>query len=212
MGKKISQFIICLSVLTILSACRLSANFYEIDKGKFYRSAQLTPEELELAIEKVAIKTVINLRGASPGSDWFDDEKAVLDKHGVAHINIRMSAKRLPHKKDLQALIEAYETAERPLLVHCKAGADRAGEASAIYLMDYMGKSRAKALKMLTPKFYHFAAFMPAKRYFIRKYEGADWAKNEYDPCKDKYNYYDQEKYCTGTYSEEEALEVDDDT
>ncbi len=212
MGQKIIKLVVCLGMLSALNACRLSANFYEIDKGKFYRSAQLTPEELELAIEKVGIKTVINLRGASPGSDWFDDEKAVLDRFGVTHINIKMSAKRLPHKKDLQALIEAYETAERPLLVHCKAGADRAGEASAIYLMDYMGKSRSKALKMLTPKFYHFAAFMPAKRYFIRKYEGPDWAKNEYDPCKEKYSYYDQTKYCTGSDTSDVADDADDDT
>src|SRR5690242_684397 len=46
------------------SIVRLSKNFYEVDPGKFYRSAQLSPTELKDVVDKYGIKTVISLRGA----------------------------------------------------------------------------------------------------------------------------------------------------
>ena len=82
--------------------------------------------------------------------------------------------------------------------MHCDGGADRAGEASAIYQIEYMGKSSAEALEMLTLRYRHFSWWKPAMRYFIERYRGEDWLLNEYDPCSDEYDYYDRAKYCSG--------------
>ncbi len=82
--------------------------------------------------------------------------------------------------------------------MHCDGGADRAGEASAIYQIEYMGKSRAEALEMLTLRYRHLSWLKPAKRYFIERYRGEDWLRNEYNPCSDEYEYYDKVKYCGG--------------
>jgi protein tyrosine/serine phosphatase len=38
-----------------------------------------------------------------------------------------MSDKALPQRETLLTLIETFREAEAPLLIHCKAGADRAG-------------------------------------------------------------------------------------
>jgi hypothetical protein len=44
---------------------------------------------------------------------------------------------------------------------------------------------------MLTPKYHHISIFKPAKRYFIKKvWKGVEWARNEYNPCVEKYRYY----------------------
>lgn len=205
------KHILLLSLL-LLCSCYQVKNFHEIDKGKFYRSAQLTGEEFSKAIEEHGIKTIINLRGANTSADWYKEELAAAQRHNIEHISIGMSAKRLPHKQDLIRLLEVLETAERPILIHCQGGADRTGEASAIYQMLYMGKSETEALKMLTVKYFHIEKKMPAKRYFIRDlWEGVKWAQKEYNPCSGEYKYYDpNESACkTGESSPEEDTESD---
>jgi protein tyrosine/serine phosphatase len=192
----LTRSLVTFGALILLTACH--PNFHEVDPGKLYRSAQLTGDELDLAIHQYGIRTVINLRGENQGEKWFDDEVQVTSRDGVKLVNIAMSAKRLPHQKDLIALVEQFETAERPILVHCQAGADRTGEASAMYEMDYMGKSREEALEMLTLKYDHLEMAAPAKRYFIGFYGGKDWALHSYDPCKADYRYYDKTQFCAG--------------
>lgn len=192
------SLLVALLVLGV-SGCRLSANLHEIDAGKAYRSAQLDEGELRAVISGQGIRTIINLRGANPGSDWFDAESRVAQETGVKMVNIPMSAGRLPTRADLIALLDAFQTVERPFLVHCRAGADRTGEAMAIYQMEYMGKSRDEALEMLTLKYLHLDLGAPAKRYFIRDiYRGEAWARAEYEPCRATYDYFDRASLCSG--------------
>lgn len=167
-------------------------NIHTVEDGKLYRSAQLEEKKLEKLVHEKGIKTIINLRGNKTGEKWYDDEVAVAARNNVILVDIGMSAKRLPHKKDLLALLKAYEDVPRPILIHCRAGVDRTGEAAAIYQMLYMGKTKKEALKMLSPKYGHFEMFMPAKKYFIRElWQGVEWANNQYDPCSGQYKYYD---------------------
>ena len=86
-----------------------------------------------------------------------------------------------------------------PILIHCRAGADRTGEASAIYLMEYMDASREEALAALSFDYWHVEMFKPAKRYFIREvWQGERWARDVYEPCANdqEYDYFDKDKHC----------------
>ncbi len=182
-----------------LSLCALlliSCNFHEVDPGKLYRSNQLTGKQFSKAIEKLGIKTIINLRGESPTKEWYQEESQVAEEYGVELINIKMRASHIPTKENLIKLLESFESAERPILIHCQAGADRTGEATAIYQMEYMGKSKKEALKMLTPRYLHLKKKYPAKRYFFKRYEGVEWAYNEYDPCSDEWEMFPKDLYC----------------
>jgi protein tyrosine/serine phosphatase len=171
----------------------LGANFYEIEAGKYYRSAQLSGVQLEDYIKKHNIKTVINLRGENRGESWYRAEEETSRRLNVGLINISMSANRLPHREDLIKLLDAFKDAPRPLLVHCQAGADRTGEATAIYQMLYMGKPKAEAMKMLSIRYGHIASAKPAKDYFIQTvWAGEDWAYQAYQPCMGQYQYYDK--------------------
>lgn len=182
-----------LLALVLLAVTLTGCRFYEVDSGALYRSPQPTGEELERAIAEYGLKTIINLRGESPDSAWYKDEKAVADKYGVPMINISMSAKSIPSRQNLLKLLDAFRTAVRPMLVHCMAGVDRTGEASALYQMIYMGKSREDALEMLSGNFGHFENFMPAKRYFVRDiWQSEQWAYEEYDPCQNDYKYFNK--------------------
>jgi protein tyrosine/serine phosphatase len=171
-------------------------NFREVDPGRLYRSGQLSGDEFRQVIDQYGIKTIINLRGATPRSDWYREEVAAVREKGVRLIDIAFSSGRIPHPRRLIVLLDAYRDAERPILVHCQSGADRAGEASAIYQIEYMGKSKEEALEMLTLRHLHLGWRRPAMRYFIGRYQGEEWVRNAYDPCEPDYEYYDKEKYC----------------
>jgi protein tyrosine/serine phosphatase len=183
--------------LLLLFLSFYSCNFHPVEEGKFYRSGQMTKNQLERAIDKYGFKTVINLRGYSPDKDWYQDEAEVTQRLGVDLIDIGMSAQRLPHKEDLITLLDSFRDAKRPILIHCAGGADRTGEATAIYKMLYMGKSKKKALWSLSPIYGHLKKRFPAKRYFIKElWQGEDWARRTYDPCFYDYEHYDKEANC----------------
>ncbi|MES2964963.1 MAG: dual specificity protein phosphatase family protein [Bdellovibrionota bacterium] len=186
-----ATLLIALAFYSAAPQARAGNNFHEIDKGKMYRSAQLTGAEFEQVIKNRGIKTIINLRGEFPNADWYVKEAAAARKHGVQLVNIHMSAENIPHRENLIMLLDTLKTAPRPLLIHCKAGADRTGEASALYQMLYMGKTRKEALNMLTTKYDHVRIFKPGKSYFIREvWQGETWAYEDYEPCDGRYKYY----------------------
>lgn len=199
--KAISFFIVLMSFNALFAqqvevTGILGDNFHEIDPGLYYRSAQLSAKSLKKYISKYGIRSVINLRGASE-KDWYLEEKNAVEEQGASLYDISMSARRLPHREDLLKLLDLFENLEYPILVHCQGGADRTGEASAIYQMMYMGKDKKQALKMLSLKYHHLSWRMPAKKYFIKKlWHGADWAIENYEPCANDWKHYDKEKYC----------------
>jgi protein tyrosine phosphatase (PTP) superfamily phosphohydrolase (DUF442 family) len=201
--------LLSIGCLLLLTGCL--NNLHEVEKGKFYRSAQMSSKDFEKTIDKLGIKTVINLRGEST-SKWWPKEKEITSRLGVEFINLKMSAQRYPHKHDLIGLLDAYRDAERPILIHCQGGADRTGEASAIYKMLYMGKTLKKSLKQLRIKFRHLKWRYPAKRDFIKNvWKGEEWAYNQYDPCLLNSKHYEIDKYCTKSERALDLLAEDED-
>jgi protein tyrosine/serine phosphatase len=204
------KFIIIFSLLLVFSGCKKGI----VDPGAVYRSQQLKSDELQTTINQLKIKTIINLRGENPDQDWFKNEKKIADENGVQLVNISMSAKRLPHRKDLLKLLDTFRDASRPILIHCKAGVDRTGEASALYQMIYMHYSKAEALDMLSLKWAHVEKIFPAKRYFIKSvWVDEEWARSYYFPCTSNYKYYDKNNSeCRNTADKKILSSEEDDT
>lgn len=165
------------------SVFRPMLNFHEVDPGKFYRSAQMTPTELREAIKQYGIRTVINLRGDHHEDAWYTDEQSLLKSLGVRMVDVSFSTYTVPPPKELKKYVETIINTERPILVHCRAGADRTGEASAIYAMEFMDQSREQALEQLSLRYLHVSYFQPAQRVLIENYQGLRWVEEEYSPC-----------------------------
>jgi protein tyrosine/serine phosphatase len=110
-------------------------------EGGLYRSAQLSENELQMAIRHHEIRAILNLRGAHPGQSWYDDEIAVSKALGVAHYDYALSAYRVVTDNQITELLGIIRHAPKPLLVHCKSGADRTGLVSALYRFAIEGKS-----------------------------------------------------------------------
>jgi protein tyrosine/serine phosphatase len=117
-----------------LSELHFAGNFHTVVAGQVYRSAQMTPKQIDASINTYGIKTIINLRGPNVGRPWYDAEVHEAKLLGVAHIDFGMSAGRELTKVEADRLIALMKTAQKPVLIHCSAGSDRSGLASALYL------------------------------------------------------------------------------
>jgi protein tyrosine phosphatase (PTP) superfamily phosphohydrolase (DUF442 family) len=172
-------------------------NLHTVEKDTLYRSAQPTGGDLEMIVKKYGIKSIINLRGKNPGQNWYDNELIVSEQYGLKRADIPMSAGCLPNKRDLVMLLDAFNDLPKPILIHCMAGADRTGEAAAIFAFDHLKTSKVKASAQIHPYYGHVPDLYPAKTYFFNEiYEGEEWARESYDPCKADYLYYDKTAYC----------------
>jgi len=117
-----------------LAVIQLDGNFNTVVPGELYRSAQPTAARIADYQQSYGIKTIVNLRGENPGSDWYDAEVAEAKKLGIAHVNFRMSARREMTTEQFTQVIDLLQKAEKPILVHCKSGSDRSGLVSALYV------------------------------------------------------------------------------
>jgi len=144
--------------------------FYTVVEGEVYRSAQPSPDDLGQWIPKYGLKTVINLRGKSDKA-YYERERDALDVAGVKLIDIRLTADHMPAVGPLKKLVEALETAPRPILMHCRDGIDRSGVGGVIAAMAVGGESYASALDQLSVRKFHWGASRSGIREMLSEYE-----------------------------------------
>lgn len=131
-------------------------NFHAVRAGVFYRSAQLSRDELDAYGRQYGIKSVLNLRGAHQGEAWYDGEMAAVHDLGIVHYDYPISAKRFVTAQQVAQILDIVRHAPKPLLVHCKSGADRAGLVSALFQYAIGGESPAEADQQLSLAYGHF--------------------------------------------------------
>ncbi len=129
-------------------------NFHEVVEGKVYRSAQPSPEQLADYVDTYGIRTIINLRGKSSG-EFYQATHATARRLGVPCHDVRLTATSLPSVPELRKLIDLLESAPRPILVHCRDGADRTGVASVMAEMAVGGSSFREARDQLSIRYLH---------------------------------------------------------
>ncbi len=128
-------------------------NFYCIAPG-VYRSNQPSHKRLE-KMRDDGIGTILTLRGASTAAHYLT-EAASCRKLGLSLRATSMQARSAATRDELVGLIDMFHDIDRPFVMHCKSGADRAGLASAIWLMVMEGQPVEQARRMLGPKYWHF--------------------------------------------------------
>ena len=151
MSRRLKLFIVAFILLLLLIISYIlymeeQGNFHPITIGEAYRSAQLDRDELEYYIKKYNIKSILNLRGKNADAPWYIEEMKVSTEYNVIHYDISIPASYEPSKKDIQKLIEIFNHAPRPILIHCQAGADRSGLVAAMWkvIVDKEPKSEAR--------------------------------------------------------------------
>ena len=94
---------------------------------------------------KYNIKSILNLRGSNLGHEWYKEEMRASSDLRIAHYDIALSATHELTSDEVAKIIVIFKTAPRPLLLHCKAGADRSGLVAAMWkvIIDHEPKSEA---------------------------------------------------------------------
>lgn len=163
-------------------------NFHEIAPGVF-RSNHPNHARLERYAAR-GIRTILTFRGevTKPFHRLEEESCAAL---GLDLHRIRMAAREAPRQAALLQLLDFFDSAPMPFLMHCKSGADRTSLASALYLIHAEGASVAEARGQMAPRYIHFRwTKTGVLDEVLDLYEGRlsrgpialrDWIETEYD-------------------------------
>jgi hypothetical protein len=134
-----------------------------ITPGKMYRSGEMTAEGFRDAVERLGLRTIINLQDEYPDPDiplnylgtGTVKESELCRELGVRYVYLPpdlISRKKVPAQRP--GAIDRYlelldDPSVYPVLIHCRAGLHRTGVMAAVYRMEYDHFSRDEALREL---------------------------------------------------------------
>ncbi len=160
-----------------------------------WRSAQPAPHHIA-RVARLGVKTVVSLRGGKRFGS-YPLEREACARHGVAFEEITLRSRSAPKLETIEEAAALLDRIAYPALFHCKAGADRAGLMSALYLLLRENRPIAEAQAQLGLRFGHVKqgptgildAFLDAYAEAdarARAETGAglaflDWARAQYD-------------------------------
>lgn len=163
-------------------------NRHQVREG-VWRSAQPSPADIRAAA-RAGIRTIVSMRAGTFGGDHL--EREACKREGIAFERVIMQSRVAPTKEALRQAMEVFPRLERPVLLHCKSGADRAGLGTALYLLIVEGASAAEAQRELSLRYGHFSSgrtgILDA---FLEDYAAtgeaaglsfAEWVETVYDP------------------------------
>jgi len=163
-------------------------NFGEVAPD-VYRSNHPGHARLEHYKSK-GIKAVLNLRGQGTKAPYLFEVESCAAL-GLDLVSIAMQARAPAPKDQLLKLFEIFDTIQRPFVMHCKSGADRAGLASALYLLD-QGAPVSQAKQELSFRYLHLKFTKTGVQdHMLDLFEQRlakspigirDWIADEYDP------------------------------
>lgn len=168
---------------------RILPNRYQLSPDA-WRSNQPDPVHFPKLAE-IGIKSVINLRGPDVYS-YYLFEKEACAEYDMALYDLPLQARELLPAETYLELFRLMDKVEKPMLLHCKSGADRTGLAAAFYMIDYMGAPVEEAAKQLSIKYAHqhwskagildhlIAAY--ARHIETEPMPIRDWIRDHYDP------------------------------
>ncbi|WP_428241620.1 tyrosine-protein phosphatase [Gynuella sp.] len=163
-------------------------NFHQVAEG-VYRSNQPSPRQIR-KLHRMGIRTIVNLRGASEFGSYAL-ERETCKELGIKLIDLRMYSRRMPSVESVLEAQKVFANLEKPVLLHCKAGSDRAGLGSALYSLLIDGQPIEVAQKQLSFKYLHIKAAKTGRLdHFFESYRRfnvqtptpfLDWLQNHYD-------------------------------
>lgn len=112
-------------------------HFDVVKRDVLYRSGQLNPDQLEAAVKKYGIKTVVSFQ--LPGKD-VDSERALSRRLRIDFMNLPMPGDGSGQESQFREVLKACDDPERrPVLIHCARGTCRTGAAAALYRFERDG-------------------------------------------------------------------------
>lgn len=164
---------------------------YEFAPG-MWRSNQPSPRQLRKLKQQIGLNTVLNFRGDESSGHYALEQEACAEL-GLKLVTRRLYSRDFPDVAVVKQLIHDFETLPKPMLLHCKSGADRAGLGAALYLITQQQQPVEQALEQLSLRFLHVKqAKTGLLDFLLETYAQAhaqtgiafiDWLEQEFDPA-----------------------------
>ncbi len=175
----------------------LWANQSQIAPG-VWRSNQPSPARMR-RLKRMGIRSILNLRGQDPLPHYFFERESAGALGFELHDH-KILARTLVDRQHFLELFEIFDRIEKPFVMHCKSGADRAGLVSALWLLDKEGAPLAEARKMLSLRYAHLKNSRAGLMGHVLDVYGADtaraampirqWFAERYDPVAITSSFY----------------------
>ena len=133
----------------------VQGNFHIVTPGKLYRSGLLTSCLLRGYLRRYGIKSILCLQGEQSEAAWYRRELGIAEAWGAQHYAIGLSARKYLSAADFDELMTLLAVCPKPVLVHCKAGADRTGLLCAAWRLVFEGASPEEAARELAACYGH---------------------------------------------------------
>jgi protein tyrosine/serine phosphatase len=112
-------------------------HFGTVKPGFLYRSGQLEADQLEEAVRKYRLKTVVSFQVDGPD---VRRERAIARKLGIDFVNLPMPGDGSGLEGQFREVLKIVDDpARRPALIHCARGTCRTGAAVALYRFERDG-------------------------------------------------------------------------
>lgn len=174
-------------------------NFHAIVPGQAYRSAQPSPAFLKTVVEKDHIRSIIKFN-RTVESVWSGEEIPLAKKLGVEMFYVPVGVAELPSRQDMIRIIQAIDHAPRPVLIHCKTGADRSGLAAVLIAMRHGESYKDAKADQLGLRFLHTGHIGPDIDDVLSQYEQDMAAEHKPLGGYDQFRNYVMTEYYPGFY------------
>jgi protein tyrosine/serine phosphatase len=141
-GIALAVLIVAASVSTYLGIetrrNRLVWDHFDVVKpGILYRSGQLNMSQLEQAVRRYGLRTIVNFQRPGPG---VEEERALAKRLHVDFLNLPMTGDGFGQESQFREVLKACDDLDRrPVLIHCARGTCRTGAATALYRFERDG-------------------------------------------------------------------------
>ncbi len=118
-----------------------------------WRSSQPAPHDIAL-FARQGIRTIVNLRGARDCGS-YRLERASCQRYGIKLIDCPTKSREAPSAIFFREAGALFDGIDYPVLMHCKAGADRVGLMSVLYLILAKACPPEQAIRELSLRYGH---------------------------------------------------------
>ena len=110
----------------------LGGNLYEVEPGRVYRSARLSPDDLDRLIGRAGLKSVVVFTNGAGRHLWVADLQRVCRERRVELETIALPTDAVPSRNALIQVLDTLERCPKPVLVEGYRGTDQVGFGSAV--------------------------------------------------------------------------------
>ncbi len=143
-------------------------NFHQVNEH-LYRGGQ--PADAGWSnLAKLGVKTVIDLRLASEHS--INREARAVERAGMVYVSQPMARLQAPTHEEIRKILSLLDSsAQWPVFIHCRRGADRTGTVIACYRIAHYQWANEEALR--EARTYGLSPLEVGMRHFIQNFTGS---------------------------------------